>query len=266
MRVTRHLHIEAVGEGVQRVARPPVCHHEAFKAPVAPQHVLQQVGVLATELAVDLVVGAHHAGDAGFDGSFKRRQVEFMQGAFVDSGVDGEAILFLVVGGEMFDGGHHAVLLDAFNLGGNDGAGQQRIFAKGFEIAAGVGHAYQIDHGRQQHLLIARYSFEAQHFAIAFGHGRIEAGSECYRGRQRGGALGGADAGRPIGQAQRRNPEARHTRQIAGAVEADGWLRVLAAVQQRQLFIQRHLAQQDIHIGGTHAGRPPQASAEGKGD
>ena len=87
--------------------------------------------------AVDLVVGAHHrARLAAIDGDLEGQQVALAQGGLVQLGVMHEAAGFLGVEGEVLDGRDDVAALDAGHLGPDDLAGQQRILAGIFEVAA----------------------------------------------------------------------------------------------------------------------------------
>ena len=60
----------------------------AVPVPLVAQDVGEQRAVLAAPLAVDRVVGAHHAGDAGAGDPAEVREVDLVQRPLVDGDVD----------------------------------------------------------------------------------------------------------------------------------------------------------------------------------
>ena len=95
----------SVGGPRGAVRRAPVGHDPALEAPLGLQDVVQEMGVLAGVDAVHLVVGTHHAADAGlFHNDLEGQQVDLAQRAFIDAHVDPVAIGLLGVGHEVLDG------------------------------------------------------------------------------------------------------------------------------------------------------------------
>ena len=107
-----HFQIEAALERGHPVThRAPVRDDQALEAPFIFEDIGQQVVMLGSKCAVDLVIRAHHRPGFGLlDGFFKGGQVDFAQGALIHFGADAEALEFLVVGGIMLERGAHALL------------------------------------------------------------------------------------------------------------------------------------------------------------
>jgi hypothetical protein len=62
------------------------------------------------------------------------------------------AVILLVIGGEVFHGGDDAFALHAANIGGGGLAGEIRIFAEVFEVAAIHGGAVDVDTGTEEEI------------------------------------------------------------------------------------------------------------------
>src|SRR5699024_2611433 len=101
--------------------------------------------------AVYAVVAAHHApGLRVAHGGLKWRQVNFVQRALVDAVVDAQAAGLLVVGGKVLGAGAHALALRAADEPRRQLAGQKRVLAVIFKVAAAQRAALDVD-GRPQH-------------------------------------------------------------------------------------------------------------------
>ena len=124
----------------------PVGGDEAAVVRLLVQPVLLHVGVLAGGVAVDHGVGAHHRGRRGLlGGGLEGRQVELFQCLLADRlVVVAVGVLLLVVGGDVLDHGHHALALQALDLGRGDLAGQVRVLAVGLVGAAPARVAHQV--------------------------------------------------------------------------------------------------------------------------
>ena len=135
------------------VRRAPVGHDPALEAPLGLQDVVEEMGVLAGVDAVDLVVGAHHAADAGlFHGDLEGQQVDLAQRPFIDAHVDPVAIGLLGVGHEVLDGRNDALRLDSAHLRRHHAAGQDRILAEVLEVAPVPGVPFDVGAAGEQHV------------------------------------------------------------------------------------------------------------------
>ena len=120
-----------------------------------PEDLLDQPRVLAGVDAIQAIVGAHHGPYATLlDGGFEGGQVDLAQGARVNLGADRHALGLLVVGGEVFDRGQHALALHALDVGNGRAAGQLWIFAVVLEVAATKRRAHDV-HGRAEKDVLA---------------------------------------------------------------------------------------------------------------
>ena len=149
-------------------------------------------------------------------------------------------------------------------------AGEQRILAAVFEVAAVARLAHQVHAARQHHVEARGARLGADHRARAARELRIPARRGGDARRQRGalalflGAAlrGDADAG--VGVPLRRNAEARDAGHVAGGAGArfgrdgeflPGRIRAEVAEHQRLLFLARHLRDHELGArSGSSAG------------
>lgn len=115
----------------------------------------QQLRVIAGIRAVDLVVGAHHAGSAaGLDGLAKSGIVDLVQGAFGDDFVDAgelgempDAIPIPIVAREVLDHGDHVTPLERCYFGSRHLSIEEWVFTEGLCAAAPMPGAHDIQSG-----------------------------------------------------------------------------------------------------------------------
>ena len=152
-----HFDIQAVRHGLVVVAAAaPVGDDHAVEAPFAFQDVAEQALVVAVELAVEEVVGAHDGPGAAFgDRRLEGGKVDLIEGAVVHVHVGRGASCLLVVDGKVLYAGRHAVLLYASHIGDDHLGGQIRVLTHVFEGAAVEGGASHVDAGTQQDVLAA---------------------------------------------------------------------------------------------------------------
>ena len=168
----------------------PVRHHKAGIMPVLLQHLVEQEVAAAGKGPVEVVVGAHHrAGIAALDGDLEGQQVAFARRGFGDVHADGALLGLLGVQRIMLDGGHHMLVLDAADGFARQRAGQQRVFAQIFEIAAIARLARQVDAAGQQHIQAAGARILGDGRAAVIGDLRVPAGRQRQAGGQGGGVL-----------------------------------------------------------------------------
>ena len=118
------------------IGAAPVGHHEAIEAPLAAQHLAQQMLAVGGELPVHLVVGRHEGGRVrGRDHDLEATQVQLAQRALVDDRVDHHPGSLLVVRGVVLGAGGHPLGLDAAHEGGGQHARQQRVLGEVLEVA-----------------------------------------------------------------------------------------------------------------------------------
>ena len=239
--------------------RPPIGHHPTRIGPVLLEHGIEQEVVLAGEVAIDGHIGAHHrARLAALDRELEGEQVAFPQRRLADPRVHHEAAGLLCVQGEMLDRRDDVVRLDALDRFPGDHAGEQRVLAQIFEVAAAPGIARQVDAARQHDVEALGPRLAADHRAALIGELGIEARGQRQARRQCGCGIplalldlvGDAQAG--IGLAQRRNAQARNRRLLAG--RGDHVARCRRILRQRrepsidetQLLLERHRRKQRL--------------------
>ena len=96
-------------------------------------------------MTIDQVIAGHDGARlADLDGDLERQQVGFTQRRFAQIRADHHAPRFLAVGDEMLDGRDDALRLNAGDRMAGQLAGEQRVFADVFEIAAAARFADQV--------------------------------------------------------------------------------------------------------------------------
>ena len=244
-----------IGRGDRGVSRAPIGHHIALEAPIAPQHVRQQIGILAGVRAVDEIVRTHHRSRLpGLDRDFERQQIGHAHRRIADHRVDGVPVRLLIVDRVMLDRGDDVIGLDAGDLVADDRAGEQRILPAIFEIAAVARIAQQIDAAREHDVEARIMRFAADHRAAGVRQFGVPGCRRSDTGGQ-GGSLAlflrgplGRHADPGIGLPLRRDAETRDAGNIAGrSLPRLGRLGIVAlpgaaeiAEHQRQLFLLGH--------------------------
>ena len=142
-----HFHVKScLDASIGGLCGKPVRHHEATKAQFLPQGCFKQSTVFAAIGAINFVVSAHHGASPGINRCGKSREVDFVECPFIDEDIDTHPALFEVIRGEVFDGGDEAICLNAFDLCGYKGGGEEWIFTEGFKITSSPGLPHDIDH------------------------------------------------------------------------------------------------------------------------
>ena len=187
-------------------ALDPVRMDKAVKAPFAAQDIGQQDAVLAAILAVHLVIGTHHAGDAGVEHHLEMWQVDFVQGPLIDPDIDGEAGVLHRIERKMFDRGADVVRLDAAPQRRPHGAQMVAVFAIGFLRPAPARVAQQVDADGPRQVAALRARLDRHGLADP----GLEFGVEARPARHRAGKAGGIAPRHParaIGEPERRNAQ-----------------------------------------------------------
>ena len=168
-------------------------------------------------LPVEAAIGGHHAGCAAFlDRALEGAQVHLAQGAFVEIGADAVPVIFLVVGGEVLDGGGNLAALQAANVGGRELAGKFGIFAEIFKVSPTKGGAIQVHTRREQNMHAHRAAVVSQRRAISMGQFRIHGGGQADQRRIAGRCFcPPMHANRSVGKFQRRQPDSGYAIRIA---------------------------------------------------
>jgi hypothetical protein len=127
-----------------------------------------------------------------------------MQRPCIDLGADRHAFGLLVVGGEVFDCGHHALALHALDVGHGRARGEFGIFAVVLEVAATQRRARDVHRRTENDILPVPLGLASDGRAHAFHQRGIEGrGQEHARGK--GGGLAHAHPDGTIGHAQGRD-------------------------------------------------------------
>ena len=76
----------------------------------------------------------------------------------------------------MFDSGDESICLNAFDLCGDKGGGEEWIFTEGFKITSSPGLPHDVDHRGEEDILAESASFLANGGAEAAGDVWVERG------------------------------------------------------------------------------------------
>lgn len=223
----RHLDVEPGpqrGAGVAQ-AVDEVADREPVEAPPLAQHLGEQHPALAAPLAVDRVVGAHHAGHALVDDPAEVGQVDVVQGLVVDGDVDPEPGLLHRVAGEVLHA-RHGVALDAPGEGGAHLADVVRVLAVGLLGPAPPRVAEHVDAHPAVQVGADRPQLAADGLADALLEVRVPRGAPGHRHREARrpvdhhapGAVGEPDAR----EAQPLDPGRRERRAVVAAARQVG--------------------------------------------
>ncbi len=213
-----HFHIKPrIGGGHRAMRRAPIGHHETGKAPLLIQGLVEQEGILARVDGIHHVVRAHHrACSALLNCRLESRQVNLVQGSFINLRVHAPAIIFLVVRGEMLDRGNHPLRLDALDFRRRELTRQVRIFAQALEAPAPFRIAQNIDGRPKHHVGPFARLLTAKRLPILIHERSIptcRASNRSRKGRYLSLAIG--DSCRTILQIKSGNAQARNGRDIS---------------------------------------------------
>ena len=188
----RHFEVEARIEGGHAVVvGAPVAHDDALEAPFVAQHVGEQPVILGGMYAVDAVVCAHDGPRLGFlDNVFECREVDFAQRTLGDVGADAQPVGLLVVGGEVFERGAHALGLHACDNANGLMACQIRVFGPVFEAAAAKRVALDVHAGTEDYGNLLLNAFFGHGFADLVDEFRVPRAGQARGRREAGGGHG----------------------------------------------------------------------------
>ena len=138
----------------------------AVGAPLAPQHPVDQVGLLAAPDAVHLVVGRHDRPHPGLaHGGLEGRQMDLVQRPLVDLGRDRHPLVLLVVAGEVLNATGHPPGLHSAHVGDGQAGREERVLGEGLERPPGQRRPHKAYRRPQQHVDVLRAGLGGQHAA-----------------------------------------------------------------------------------------------------
>ncbi len=266
-----HLEVEALQDGLAGVVgSAPVGDDAAREAPLALEHLVEQVVVVAHVLAADLVVGAHNGERPAFAHSrLERRQVDLPERPLVHLHVDRAAVPLLVVGGVVLEAGDRLLGLHALHVAHGDAAGEPRVFAEVVVVAAAQRRPLDVQRGAEDHVLAARAGLVPDRAAVGLGQlgvpGRREGDADRHRGRE---------VARPAGRLPRVDAHllAHALRSVGGpqvghaeALDAAG-AELAIGVDEADLLLEREAGQQVLDACLERAGRVEVGRAVLRGD
>ncbi len=245
-RLARHLKIVAgVDDGGRLVATMPIGHHHAIKSPSLLQYVGQEITVGAGVDSVNAIVGGHQRPYVALlHSGLERRQINFTQGALAYLDITLPAIDFFVITGEMLDAGGCTRALHSQDITNRHPAGEERVFAEVFSVAATQWRTLDIDRRPEQNL--ASHLFVVGFITDGRGglpdQGRVPSRRHYdAAGESRGGAAVGfadaADASAGIGHAHRGDLQPRNGHRGVAAGPAD----------ERDFFVEGEPAEEIVH-------------------
>ncbi len=242
-----HLEIESSRRGVdRRVRAEPVGHDQTVEAPLLSEDGGEQRAVLATPLAIDLVVGRHHGPHAHLsDRRLERSQVELSERPLGHLRADRHPLELRVVGHEVLDGGTDALALYALDVGHSQPGREERILAVALEVSARKGRAVQVDGRGENELRALRLQLAGERGAD-LAHQldiprRPESGATRKARRRRSPAHVGAPyAGGAVAHLERGNSESLDARRVPP----------VGARHQPALFVQREKSNEVLDAVG----------------
>ena len=116
--------------------------------------------------AVDFVVRSHHRACAGADSRFKPGQLDLVHRLLIDIRTDRLPLVLLIVEREVFDGRDQASGLNALNFRRDQSTGEQRIFSECLEVSARLRDPHDVDHRREDDVLMTRAAIERDRLAV----------------------------------------------------------------------------------------------------
>ena len=237
-----HLDVHTVAHHqVGMVGSPPVGHRQERILPLVPEQLVHQPAVLCRPRAVDAIVARHDRSHLGFlHGMAEGRQVNLVHRALVDIGADGVAVGLRIVGGKVLDTGDDArILLHARDIGSRHLCREVRIFAHILEVAGVERRAIDVDGWSENDVDAAGPAVAPQSIAVFMGQLSVPGGGEHHCGGE-GRARGLSHAHRSVGHVYLRD-----------AQSFDGSDVETGAVDERELFVERHLLQSlpGLHVG-----------------
>ncbi len=89
-------------------------------------------------------------------GGLESWKLDLAHRLLIDVRADGLALILLVVEREVLDGRDQSFGLNAEDLGCRELAREPRIFAERLEVPASLRHPHDVDHRREDHVLVPR--------------------------------------------------------------------------------------------------------------
>ena len=167
------------------VAAAPVGNDGPVEAPLPFQYAVQQALIVADVLTAVEIVARHYRPAAAFlHRLFEGREIYFVEGAVVQIDVYGMAIRLFVVETVMLDAAGDSVLLHFAYIRHHHFAGQVRVFAHIFEVAAVQRRTGYVDTRAEQHVFLAVAGLLAYGLAVEGSHFRVPGGCKAGQGRE----------------------------------------------------------------------------------
>ena len=250
----RHLEVLAGGDrGARPHAEHEVAHHEPVEAPLALQHLGDEVVVVPAPLAVDLVVRGHHGGGAGVDAAAEVREVDVAQVVVVHGDVDPQAGVLHGVAGEVLHARHH-VALGAPHEGGAHLAEQVGVLAERLLRPSPRRVAQQVHAHPGEQVGAERPALDADDVADPLLEVGVERGAPGHGDREGGGVAHDHATGAVAEPDAREAQAGERAGHVRGLVVVPGHLgealhQRTVPRQQVQLLVQGHLVDEVAGAG-----------------
>jgi hypothetical protein len=153
-----------------------------------------------------------------------------------------------VITDEVLDLSHDVLRLDALDLGHAHLGGQKRVFAESVIAAAKFQVAVNIHKGLQGDVDAECAVFAADYEAVLLGYLAAEGCRHAHGGSLTLRGMARKNTGRPVGETQPWNAETRNAGKIS-CLALIGLVVLARAVDQSQLLLKRHVAQQFVYSG-----------------
>ena len=217
------------------VGSAPVGHDQPIETPLVAQQGGEQPLVLGAVDAVQHRIRRHQRPHAGANHSLERREVHLAKRRVVDLVRHRHTSELHVVGHEVFGARANPFALHTVDVGDGELAGEERVFAERFEVAATEWVASEVDRGCEQNVRALPFRLASEQRTGLGYEVSVERGAEADRsgkahGRRPGGGVT-AGAVRAIGHLDRTDPEPFDLRRLPG----------IAARQQPDPLLHRQL-------------------------
>ncbi|OPZ47746.1 MAG: hypothetical protein BWY95_01289 [Bacteroidetes bacterium ADurb.BinA104] len=163
-----HLNIQTVHSRPHSgVCSAPIRYGEPLETPLLTQDLIEQMLILGTIVAVDLVICRHHHHcTALLHCRLERFEVELTHGTLIGYHIDNAAVGLLIIQREMFETYGSTGSLSTFGEFNRQSCGQHRIFREIFVSTAAYGQTLNVDCRTEDHILATQPALYAHAVSV----------------------------------------------------------------------------------------------------
>ena len=156
------------------------------------------------------------------DAPFERLQLELVEHPLVQHDRGVRARVLEVVHRQVLERHDQPLALDAARLVSNELAREERVLAKGLEVASRGDEGDLVDHGRIENVLIRRTTLAADHDAVGIRRSPLEGGGQAHGRGQARLLVAEPHTGRTVRLPKRRDAQTLHAIVDPGLADATG--------------------------------------------